>query len=346
MRERIIPLICISLLTVISIVAIGVIAEDTEEHGENPDEKVEPVDNFIAGIILTGVFLIIGGIATTIVRRDISKRNMNMKKWILLLILFITIIPSVETFLILVYGVNSFYGFISLASSFLIYIALYMYFRSKSVLLVENVPTKFSVKLSPAHREILAFGIFIFGLLIMIIGIYQIGTGHPDVGNPVFFIGLAATVIGLVLVGLWFSYDNITVSRRYIRIKRGKKVETVGWGDVESIIFFKELSHLLNIEFGGYHKRVGPSGSQRAVEIIAGDKRLKFLDDEIPSYEDFRILFFILLHHRRTSNPNTKVYFHSKWAKAWYRDYRRHISQPAGISVETEVPRMQQRRRC
>ena len=323
MRKRTITLIFIFLLTVISILAAGVIAEDTE--GDREDADVEPMDNFIAGIILTGVFLIIGGIATAIVRRDISRRNMNMKRWILLLILFITIIPSMETFLILVYGVNSFYGFISLASSFLIYIALYTYFRSKSVLLVENVPTEFTVKLSPAHREILAFGIFIFGLLIMIIGIYQIGTGHLDVGNPVFFIGLAATVIGLILVGAWFSYDNLTISRREVRIKRGKEIVTLAWKDIESIIFFKELSHLLNIDFAGYHKRMAPSGSQRAVEIIAKEKRLKFQDGEIPSYEDFRILFFILLHHRRTSNPEAKVYFHSKWAKAWYRDYRRHI---------------------
>ena len=318
-------------VVIVSIVSLVTLSGSVLAAGGNStsgDEVNESLDHFMAAIILSGVFLIAGGITATLVRRDISKRNMNMTKWISLLILFTMVIPIAMTFVIMYYEeVTTFYGFFALFTSYLAFIALYMYFRSQSVLLVRNVPAEFVVKLNPAYKEILAFGIVIFGLLITVIGFYQLNTGHADVGKPVTAIGISTAVIGVVLIKLWFSTDRLVIDMSEIRIKRGKKVEKVAWGDVESIIFFKELSHLLNIEVGGYHKRVGPSGSQRSVEIIAGEKRLKFMDSEIPSYEDFRILFFILLHHRSIANPDTKVYFQSRWAKGWYRDYRRHMMQ-------------------
>jgi len=291
------------------------------------DTEEDSIDNIMAAIILSGVFVIFGGILTVIIRRDISKRNLNLSRWMVFLVLFMILIPVIETFLILMYDINSFYSFILLGINYVGFFAVYIYFRMQSVLLVRHVPTELVVKLSSAYREILAFGILIFGLLITVIGVYQIRTGDGDVGKPMAAVGIGTSTIGLVLIKMWFNWDNIVINTREIRIKRGSKVETLSWGDVESIMFYKELSHLLNINVAGYRKRMGTAGSQKVVEIIGGNKRLKFMDAEIPSYEDFRILFFILLHHRQRSNQETKVYFHSKWAKTWYRDYRRHIMQ-------------------
>jgi hypothetical protein len=317
------------IVSIVSLIALsGSVLAATGGNSTSHEGTNESIDHFMAAIILSGVFLIAGGITATSVRRDISKRNMIMTKWISLLILFTMVIPIAVTFAIMYYKqVTTFYGFFALFTSYLSFIALYIYFRGQSVLLVRNVPAEFVVKLNPAYKEILAFGIVIFGLLITVIGFYQLNTGNTDVGKPVSAIGISTAIIGVVLIKLWFSTDRLVIDMSEIRIKRGKKVEKVAWSDVESIIFFKELSHLLNIELGSYHKRVGPSGSQRSVEIIAGDRRLKFMDSEIPSYEDFRILFFILLHHRSIANPDTKVYFQSTWAKGWYRDYRRHMMQ-------------------
>ena len=318
-----IGLMVILILVVVTGSALGAnYGNSTAEDAAEAD-----LDNYMAGIILSGVFVIFGGILTVIVRRDISKRNLHLTKWMVLLILFMIVIPVIETFLILTCGINSFYSFILLGTNYVGFFAIYIYFRAQSVLLVRNVPTELVVKLSSAYREILAFGILIFGLLITVIGIYQIKTGEGDVGKPVAAVGIGTSIIGLVMIRMWFKWDNIVINTREIKIKRGNKVETLSWGDVESIMFYKELSHLLNINVGGYRKRMGTAGSQKVVEIIGGNKRLKFMDGEIPSYEDFRILFFILLHHRERSNQETKVYFHSKWAKTWYRDYRRHIMQ-------------------
>ncbi len=326
LTKNIIFVVIVSLVSLVWLSgSVQAAADGNSTSGDGMDESL---DNFMAAIILSGVFLIAGGITATLVRRDISKRNMKMTKWISLLILFTMVIPIAVTFTIMYYEeVTTFYGFFALFTSYLIFVALYIYFRSQSVLLVKNVPAEFVVKLNPAYKEILAFGIVIFGLLITVIGFYQLNSGNPDVGKSVSAIGISTAVIGVVLIKLWFSTDRLVIDMSEIIIKRGKKVEKMAWSDVESIIFFKELSHLLNIELGGYHKRVGPSASQRSVEIIAGERRLKFMDSEIPSYEDFRILFFILLHHRSIANPNTKVYFQSKWAKGWYRDYRRHMMQ-------------------
>ena len=322
-------IIFVGILTIISLVVLsGTVLAAAGGNSTSSNSKNESIDHFMAAIILSGVFLIVGGITATLVRRDISKRNMNMTKWICLLVLFTMVVPIAVTFAIMYYEeITTFYGFFALFTSYLVFLALYMYFRNQSVLLVKNVPAEFVVKLSPAYREILAFGIVIFGLLITVIGFYQLNSGNADMGKPVTAIGIATAVIGVVLIKVWFSTDCLVIDMSEIRIKRGKNVEKVAWADVESIIFFKELSHLLNIELGSYHKRVGQAGSQRSVEIIAGERRLKFMDGEIPSYEDFRILFFILLHHRGIANPNTKVYFQSKWAKGWYRDYRRHMMQ-------------------
>jgi len=298
----------------------------TASAGSGTDDA-NSVDKLMSGIILSGVFIIVGGIMAVIVRRDISKRNMNISRWTAVLIVLIIIVPIAETSAILNSNVNSFYGSVSLASSYLLFFGLYLYFRGKSHLLVKHVPTELVVKLGSAYKEIVAFGILILGLLLALIGLYQVYYDDGSIGKPIIMIGCASLTIGAVLIKMWFSFDQILINTREIRIKRGSKVEKVAWKDVESIMFYKELSHLLNIELGKYQRKLGKAGSQKVVEVITEGKRLKFMDGEIPSYEDFRILFFILLHHRETSNPETKVYFHSKWAKSWYRDYRRHIMQ-------------------
>lgn len=290
-------------------------------------DDVNNVDLLMAGLILSGVFVIIGGVIAVIARRDIRKRSMNLPRWTALLIIMTMIVPIILTFVILNAGVNSFYGSISFVTSYLLFFGPYLYFRAKSHLLVQHVPSELVVKLSSAYKEILAFGILIMGLLLAVVGLYQIYSGYGYIGKPVIIIGFFSLVMGAVLIKKWFSFDQILVNTREIRIKRGRKVERVAWEEVESIMFYKELSHILNIELGKYSKKFGKAGSQRVVEVITDEKRLKFMDGEIPSYEDFRILFFILLHHRQTSNPAAKVYFHSKWARSWYQDYRRQIMQ-------------------
>ncbi len=283
-------------------------------------------DDQMSFTILSGVFIIVGGIISTFIKKDVSKRNMSDKKWMVLLALTVILAPVIDIYLIVNYELTSFISVSLLGLTYFVFFAPYIYFKRRSLLIVDQVPAEFMVRLTAAYRDILAFGVFLSGLVLMIMSIYNFAINEKIMGKVLFSVSIPLIIAGSILIWLWFSMDKISISTREIQIYRQRKANIITWGKAKKIIFYQQSAPLFTLHLPGYRKKMGPKGAERVVEIISKNHILKIKESDIPSEQDFRLLFFILLYHRKRSNPECRVEFKGRWARSWYGDYRKHIS--------------------
>jgi len=297
---------------------------DPENEIEHRDPYLDTND-FMAFVILSGVLLIAGGIIASFIKRDIGKRNMNGKKWLSMLLVFVILLPITSVYIILFYDLTSFEGGLMLGVCYFSFYAPYLYVKRRSILVVEQVPAEFEIKLSSAYRDIFAFGMVVGGLIMMVFAIYHFVAGNEFLGKIILSVAIPVALAGIILVKMWFSFNKISVSTREIKIEKNKEINMISWENVKELIFYRQAAPFLVLELPGYHKKVGKKGTERIIKIVSRELSLEFKDKELPSEEDFRILFFILLYHRKRSNPDSHINFKAPWAKKWYGEYRRYI---------------------
>lgn len=297
---------------------------DSGNSGD-PGDSREVTNDFMTFMILAGVFLIAGGIMASLVKRDVGKRNMNVKKWSGMLLGFVIMLPIACVYFILFYNLTTFEGSLMFGVSYFCFFGPYLYVRRRSIYIVEQVPTEFEIKLSSAYRDIFAFGLVIAGVVMMIFSTYHFIVGNIFLGKVIITVAIPVGMVGVILVKIWFSFNKIKISTREIKIEQNNKAKIIKWDDVAEIIFYRQVAPFMVLDLPGYHKKVGQRGSERAIKIVSRKHSLEFKDKDLPSEEDFRIIFFILLYHKKRSNPEAKINFKAQWAKKWYHEYKRYI---------------------